>query len=86
VPKRAHAVAHIAGEVIEPRQQLDVAARFAQIKAVAELSVGRRGRLVAPHPGGDELVNAGINVKCRLLVERSIDLRGPKDIRCAREP
>ena len=68
------------------RQQLDVPARFADAQPVSELP--GRGQLccLARHPGGDEVVGAGLDVELHFLIEGAIDGRRPEHVCHSRQP
>ena len=73
-------MAYVTCNVVEPRQELDITARFAQAQLVAELAPRHRLRRVSAHPGGDKLVDTGLNMKAGFLVERTVNARRAKHV------
>ena len=73
-------VTHVLHEFIEPPQQLDVTARFAQAQPIAELLPRRGLRRLAARSCGDEFFNAGFDMKGGFLVESAVDARRAKHV------
>jgi hypothetical protein len=80
LPQHAHGQAHVAGDRIEPGEQLDVEALLAQPERAAEppRHFARRG--LARHARGHQLADALVNMELELLVELAPDAAPPEDV------
>src|SRR5678815_3364463 len=72
--------------VDKPREQLDVAALFAQPQTIAKRAPGLGFRLLRRQACGDELVDPAFEMEGGLLVQRAIHPGWPERIRQARQP
>ena len=78
--QEAEAEPEVAPQRLDPRQEFDVAARFAQEQAVAELPRRLCERGLTGEALGHEFVGACFDVKALLVFQISIELGRPHDV------